>query len=236
MPVFQLTDELRFPDPALAEEGGLLAIGGDLQPSRLVLAYSRGIFPWYSEGRPILWWCPSPRLVLRPSELEVNRTLRKILRRGPYRLTMDQAFEQVIDACASMPRADQDGTWITNEMRAAYVELHHRGLAHSVEAWADDELAGGLYGLSLGGMFFGESMFTRQPNASKIAFASLVRQLEQWSFDLVDCQVVTEHMVRFGARELELQDFLDVLHRSVRRPTRRGEWAFELQVVDGSGA
>jgi leucyl/phenylalanyl-tRNA--protein transferase len=227
VPVFALTDELRFPHPSLAAEGGLLAVGGDLRPERLILAYSHGIFPWYSEGRPILWWCPSPRLVLEPASLHVSRSLRKALRREPYRITMDVAFEQVIDACARVPRPDQDGTWITRDMRAAFVRLHELGIAHSVEAWQDDELAGGLYGLSLGTAFFGESMFARMPDASKLAFVALVRQLERWDFDLVDCQVVTEHLVRFGAEELELDAFLDRLDRAVSRPTRPGPWRFD---------
>lgn len=227
MPVYALTDELRFPHPSQAADGGLLAVGGDLRPERLILAYSHGIFPWYSEGRPILWWCPSPRLVLEPSKLHVPRSLRKTMRREPYRITLDQAFEDVIDACARMPRPDQDGTWITRDLRAAFVRLHHLGIAHSVEAWEGDALVGGLYGLSLGTAFFGESMFARRRDASKVAFVTLVRQLERWGFDLVDCQVVTDHLVRFGAVELELDDFLERLARAVDRPTRRGPWAFD---------
>ena len=227
MPVFALTDALRFPHPSQAADGGLLAVGGDLRPERLILAYSNGIFPWYSEGRPILWWCPTPRLVLEPSSLHVGRSLRKAMRREPYRITLDQAFEQVIDECARMPRPDQDGTWITRDLRAAFLRLHNLGIAHSVEAWEGDALVGGLYGLSLGAAFFGESMFARRPDASKIAFVMLVRQLERWGFDLVDCQVVTEHLVRFGAVELELEPFLDRLARAVDQPTLRGPWRFD---------
>jgi leucyl/phenylalanyl-tRNA--protein transferase len=227
VPVFALTDALRFPHPSQAADGGLLAVGGDLRPERLILAYSHGIFPWYSEGRPILWWCPTPRLVLEPSALHVGRSLRKAMRREPYRITLDQAFEQVIDECARMPRPDQDGTWITRDLRAAFLRLHDLGIAHSVEAWEGDELVGGLYGLSLGTAFFGESMFARRPDASKIAFVVLVRQLERWGFDLVDCQVVTEHLVRFGAFELELEAFLDRLGRAVEKPSLRGPWRFD---------
>jgi len=225
VPIYKLTEELGFPHPAMATRGGLLAVGGDLRPERILLAYRNGIFPWYSEGRPILWWCPSPRLVLFPGELHINRSLRKVLRKGEFRITADRAFAHVIDACAQTPRPEQDGTWITADMRAAYLELHRLGYVHSVEAWdADGELVGGLYGMSIGGMFFGESMFAWQPNASKVAFATLVTTLERWGFDLVDCQVVTDHLVRFGAREIELDEFLTRLHVSVAKPTRRGPW------------
>ena len=227
MPIYQLGEEIAFPHPSLATPEGLLAVGGDLRPQRLILAYSHGIFPWYSEGRPILWWCPSPRLVLYPAQLHVGRSLRKTLRRRPYRITIDTAFEQVMGSCAVTKRPDQDGTWITDDMKAAYVRLHEMGIAHSVEAWDDDTLVGGVYGLSLGSAFFGESMFAHRPDASKVAFVYLVRQLEAWDFDIIDCQVVTEHLVRFGAHEMELEPFLDTLERATARPTRRGPWAFD---------
>lgn len=227
MPVFALTDELRFPHPSQAADGGLLAVGGDLRPERLILAYSHGIFPWYSEGRPILWWCPSPRLVIEPASLYVGRSLRKTMRREPYRITMDTAFERVIDACAKTPRPDQDGTWITRALRAAMIRLHRLGIAHSVEAWEDDALVGGLYGLSIGAAFFGESMFAHRPDASKIAFVTLAQQLARWDFDFIDCQVVTDHLLRFGAFELELDDFLERLAVAVEQPTRPGPWSFE---------
>jgi leucyl/phenylalanyl-tRNA--protein transferase len=226
MPVFALDESLVFPDPALATPQGLLAVGGDLSPERLELAYREGIFPWYSEGRPILWWSPSPRLVLLPEELNVQRSLRKAIRRAPYRLTMDEAFDRVIDACARTPRPAQDGTWITAEMRDAYVRLHERGIAHSVEAWEGDALVGGLYGVSLGAAFFGESMFAHRPDASKIAFARFVEELRAWGFQLVDCQVVTEHLLRFGAREIDREDFLDRLADALDAPDRRGKWQF----------
>lgn len=231
MPVYQLPKDLVFPDPALADDEGLLAVGGDLSPERLVLAYQHGIFPWYSEGRPILWWCPRPRLVLLPEELRINRSLRKVMRRAPYRITVDTAFDAVLSACAQTPRPDQGGTWITNDMRAAYAELHRLGIAHSVEAWQGDTLVGGLYGLALGTAFFGESMFARAPDASKIAFATLVQQLAAWSFRLVDCQVVTDHLVRFGAREFELGDFLGQLHVATNERHRKGPWSFEPELV-----
>jgi leucyl/phenylalanyl-tRNA---protein transferase len=227
MPVYRLSEELSFPHPALAADGGLLAVGGDLRPERMVLAYRNGIFPWYSEGRPILWWCPSPRLVLFPSELRVWRSLAKVLRKDPYRITLDTAFASVIRACAEIPRPDQDGTWITQDLEQAFVRLHELGVAHSVEAWEGDRLVGGLYGLSLGRTFFGESMFSLRPDASKVAFVKLVRQLQAWDFDLIDCQVVTEHLLRFGAREIELDTFLDHLEQSVQRPGRPGPWSFD---------
>ena len=227
MPVFRLTDELVFPDPALAEDGGLLAVGGDLRPERVLLAYRNGIFPWYSEGRPILWWCPAPRFVLLPDELHVGRSLRKTMRRSPYRITLDTDFVGVIEACAKVPRAGQHGTWITSDVKAAFVDLHRRGVAHSVEAWAGERLVGGLYGLAIGSVFFGESMFADAPDASKVAFVRLVQQLRAWGFDLVDCQVHTEHLERFGARHVELEEFQHRLHEGVGRATRLGPWTFD---------
>ncbi|MEM6992310.1 MAG: leucyl/phenylalanyl-tRNA--protein transferase [Myxococcota bacterium] len=235
MPVYALNDELVFPHPSLATEEGLLAVGGDLSPERMLLAYANGIFPWYSEGRPLMWWCPRPRLVLRPSELRVGRTLRKNIKRRRYRVTLDRAFSRVMAACATVPRPDQDGTWITKDLTAAFVELHRRGLAHSVEAWEGDELVGGLYGLSLGRVFFGESMFARRPDASKVAFVHLVRQLAAWDFDMVDCQVVTDHLVRFGATSIPLEDFLARLEVGLAAPTRRGRWSLEAD-TDGAAA
>lgn len=208
MPIFRLSDALVFPDPRLADDDGLLAAGGDLRVERLELAYRSGIFPWYSEGRPILWWCPSPRFALLPAELHVPRSLAKAVRRAPYRITLDAAFGDVMDRCAKAPRPGQHGTWITKDMRRAYLELHRRGLAHSVEAWQGDTLVGGLYGVAIGEAYFGESMFAAAPDASKIAFVELVRRLADWGVSIVDCQVHTEHLERFGARMLELEDFL----------------------------
>jgi leucyl/phenylalanyl-tRNA--protein transferase len=227
MPVYALSEELAFPHPSLAEPNGLLAVGGDLSPERLILAYQNGIFPWYSGDNPILWWCPSPRPVLFPEELRIGRSLRKTIRREPYRITMDQVFADVVEECATVPRPGQDGTWITAEMQAAYVQLHELGLAHSVEAWEDDRLVGGLYGVSLGGAFFGESMFARCPDASKLAFVRLVLQLATWGFRLIDCQVETEHLHRFGARDLSLDDFLKRLGLALELQTRRGQWCFD---------
>jgi leucyl/phenylalanyl-tRNA--protein transferase len=225
MPVFKLDERLEFPPPDLADDG-LLAVGGDLSPERLVLAYSRGIFPWYEDGLPILWHSPDPRMVLEPEQLRVPTSLKKTMRKHPYRLTLDVAFPAVIEACASAPRPGQDGTWITSEMRDAYVRLFRLGLAHSTEAWRGDELVGGLYGVSLGSMYFGESMFARAPDASKIAFVTLVGELRRRGIDLIDCQVHTEHLARFGAVEWPRAHYLRALARCLRRPTYRGRWRF----------
>ena len=196
------------PPPESAGESGLVAIGGGLSASRLREAYRAGIFPWYQEGQPVLWHCPEPRMVLPPESLVVNRSLHKSIRRGRYTLTMDTSFEEVIRACAEVPREGQDGTWITEEMIAAYLELHREGDAHSVEAWREGALVGGLYGVSVGGLFCGESMFAREADASKVAFVAFVRQLARWGVRLVDCQVYTEHLARFGAFEISRADFL----------------------------
>jgi leucyl/phenylalanyl-tRNA---protein transferase len=222
--LFRLPREPVFPDPALAEPDGLLAVGGDLSLERLLAAYAKGIFPWYSQDMPILWWSPDPRLVLLPEELHVSRSLRRTMRSGRYAVRSDTAFERVIRGCADKPRPGQDGTWITREMQQAYLRLHRHGFAHSVEAWEGDELVGGLYGVSLGSAFFGESMFADRPDASKVAFATLVEWLQGRRFDLVDCQVATEHLRRFGAREVSRAEFLSRLARALERPTMRGRW------------
>jgi leucyl/phenylalanyl-tRNA--protein transferase len=227
MPVYQLTGDLLFPRPELAEEDGLLAVGGDLTEERLLLAYSLGIFPWYSEPYPILWWSPDPRLVLLPAELRVSRSLVQVMKKNFFKVTMDTAFAEVIRHCAAVPRKDEDGTWITAEMNAAYIALHHSGFAHSIESWYNGELVGGLYGVSLGGIFFGESMFTKVPNASKVALVRLVRQLAQWGFSLIDCQVTTRHLVSLGAREVPRRAFQSMLDRALQSPTRRGKWRFD---------
>jgi len=227
MPIYRLGADLAFPPPDAADPSGLLAVGGDLTPERLLLAYAMGIFPWYDDDQPILWHSPDPRLVLVPGDLVVSRSLRRLLRRSPFEVVVDGDFEAVIRSCADAPRRNDPGTWITSEMIDAYCRLFELGFAHSVEARVDGELVGGLYGVSLGGCFFGESMFTHASDASKVAFATLVRQLERWDFDLVDCQVCTEHLVRFGARPWPRGRFLAALDASLARPTRRGRWAFD---------
>ena len=222
--IFRLDQRLLFPSPELSDPNGLLAVGGDLRPERLVLAYAMGIFPWYSEDTPILWHSPDPRMVLRAGDLVVGRSLAKTLRRGAYEVRLDTAFRAVMESCARVPRHDQDGTWIMPEMIDAYEELHRRGLAHSAEAWLGGELAGGLYGVSLGGAFFGESMFAKEPDASKVAFVTLVRAMAGWGIDLVDCQVRTAHLARFGAVDWPRPRFLAALEKALEKPTRYGPW------------
>lgn len=224
MPVFRLSKKLLFPSPDLAEEDGLLAVGGDLRPRRLALAYANGIFPWYSNGEPILWWSPDPRLILIPGELRVSQRLSRTLRKGVYRVTLDTAFREVIRACAEVHRKKDGGTWITKEMIEAYTRLHELGIAHSIESWYGGELAGGMYGVSLGGAFFGESMFTKRSDASKVVLVHLVQYLTAWNFTLIDCQVTTGHMIRFGAREVPRGEFLDRLEKALTQPGRYGVW------------
>ena len=224
MPVYLLSDEIAFPSPQLAEEG-LLAVGGDLSRKRLLLAYRMGIFPWYSKYEPILWWSPDPRLVLYPGELRVSKSLQKTIKKDLFKVTMDQAFEVVINACAHSRTSADEGTWIVEEMVDAYCDLHESGFAHSVEAWQEDRLAGGLYGVSLGRCFFGESMFTHISNASKVAFVALVKHLQALNFDLIDCQVSTPHLLRFGAREIPRARYLNELKKSLKPATLKGRWS-----------
>lgn len=209
----------------------MLAAGGDLSVSRLIDAYRRGIFPWYSEGQPLLWWSPDPRMVLIPSELRLSRSLRKRLRRRDYEIRADTAFETVMRACAE-PRKGEGGTWITEEMIAAYCALHRRGYAHSVETWIGGSLAGGLYGVALGRVFFGESMFTRVTDASKLALAHLVRQIERWGFGLIDCQMKTRLLASFGAREIPRAEFMRRLSELVNYAPRLDRWRFDDDLFD----
>ena len=197
-----------FPDPSLAETepNGLLAVGGDLTVERLLNAYRHGIFPWFSAGQPTLWWSPDPRMVLLPNELRISRSLRKTLRRGHFSVSMDQVFNDVTQACAA-PRDEDGGTWLLPEMIAAYGKLYRMGLAHSVETWSHGELVGGLYGVAIGRVFFGESMFSRVTDASKVALVFLVNSLKQWHFDLIDCQIYTTHLESLGAREIPREEF-----------------------------
>ncbi len=225
MTVYLLNADVNaFPSPELADENGLLAVGGDLRPERLLAAYRRGIFPWFGEGLPILWHSPDPRFVLTPQTIHVPKSLRKAMKRGLFEIRYDTAFPAVIDACKRTPRPGQDGTWITADMREAYVALHRMGYAHSAEAFADGALVGGLYGVSLGSAFFGESMFAHAPEASKVAFVTLVERLGGWGFTLVDCQVETEHLARFGAEPWPRRRFLRELALALEAPTRQGPW------------
>lgn len=227
MPIFRLVDEPIFPPPDYADPSGLLAVGGDLSSDRLLEGYRVGIFPWYSDEQPILWWSPDPRLVLKLDEFKVSRSLRKTLKKDVFKVTLDRAFEEVIRACASAPREGQRGTWITKEMQQAYIDLHGLGFAHSVETWWGEELVGGLYGVSLGKAFFGESMFHRKTDASKVALAVLVETLQRWGFHFIDAQMTTEHLLRFGAAEMPRRVFLKRLQSALRHPTKRGKWRIE---------
>ncbi len=228
MTIYRLFEEPIFPDPEDADPDGLLAVGGDLSPQRLLTAYANGIFPWYGDDSPILWWSTNPRLVLIPEEFHIPRSLRRILNKGLFSFTLDMDFSGVIRGCANAARPEQQGTWIVEDMVEAYGMLHELGYAHSVEAWMEGKLVGGLYGVSLGGIFFGESMFYTIANASKAAFAVLVKQLKIWDFDLIDCQQTTPHLLRFGARELPRFRFYAMLRESMDKPTREGRWTFDI--------
>jgi leucyl/phenylalanyl-tRNA--protein transferase len=231
--VYRLPSEPVFPDPQESEADGLLAVGGDLSPERLLAAYAAGIFPWFNPGSPILWWSPDPRLVLRPAWLHVPRSLERALRRGRYQVRADTAFDQVIRRCAEAPRPGQPGTWITRDMLRAYQRLHRLGFAHSFEAWEGDVLAGGLYGVSLGRAFFGESMFADRADASKVALVASIRWLAARGVELTDCQVHTEHLARFGAREIPRARFLAELAVALAHPTLRGKWDFDATTSTG---
>lgn len=223
--MYRLSRALVFPPAEQANDHGLLAVGGDLSPERLLLAYRSGIFPWYDEGLPILWHSPDPRCVLLTNELHVGRTLRRVLRQGQYEVRYDTAFAHVIRACAETPRPGQDGTWITGEMEEAYVRLHDLGYAHSVEAWEGTELVGGLYGVSLGSMFFGESMFSWSANASKVALVTLAERVARWGFRVIDAQVPTPHTMALGAHLWPRRKYLEELRLALENPTRKGSWA-----------
>lgn len=225
MPVFQLSDSLLFPPPALAREDGLLAVGGDLSVPRLLLAYQHGIFPWYSPGEPILWWSPDPRLVLFPEEFHLAKRLARTIRQQVFSITFDTAFAQVIRACGQTRRKEGQGTWLDEDMIGAYCALHDQGYAHSVECWQGEELVGGLYGVALGAVFFGESMFSLVSDSSKVALAGLVERLKGWDFELIDCQVGTGHLQRLGAREIPGAEFSSRLAEAVAKPNRLGPWS-----------
>jgi leucyl/phenylalanyl-tRNA--protein transferase len=225
-----------FPPPETANSDGVLAIGGRPDPETLLTAYSQGIFPWPHEGYPLLWFCPDPRFVLVPEQAHVSRSLRKAMRRGGWEVRADTAFRQVIGRCSAKDRPGQDGTWITAEMIRGYTALHEQGLAHSIEAWKDGALVGGLYGISLGGVFFGESMFADVPDASKVAFATLLANLIRWGFPLVDCQSYTEHLASFGAEEWPRWRFLSDLEQALRLPTRAGRWTLDLSPEEAAAS
>ena len=218
-----------FPDVGLAldEPNGLLAVGGDLSPQRLLAAYKKGIFPWFSDDQPIMWWSPNPRAILKLDDFKISRSLKKTLNKKHFHVTFDSAFEEVINEC-SHTRKDGFGTWITTDMMHAYSELHNLGYAHSVECWHEQKLVGGLYGLSLGHAFFGESMFTRKTDASKVALASLVEQLKKWQFDFIDSQVSSEHMASLGATDISRSQFIKELQQTLKFSTKKGKWQVDI--------
>ena len=225
MPIYLLGKDPVFPPAEMATKEGIIAVGGDLSVKRLINAYSQGIFPWYSEGDPIIWWSPDPRLVLFPEELHVSKSIKKILRKDLFRITYDTDFKEIIKKCQRL-RENQDETWITDDMRDAYIKLHEAGYAHSVEVWKGDELAGGLYGVSLGKCFFGESMFFDVSNASKFGLIKFVQKLQELEFLVIDCQVKTKHLESLGAREIPRAEFLSILKKGLEYKTISGKWAF----------
>lgn len=218
-----------FPDVELAlkEPDGLLAVGGDLSEQRLLSAYRKGIFPWYSDDQPVLWWSPDPRMVLKPNELKVSRSLKKTIKKNIFEVTFDKAFEQVIGKC-SAPRDYTNDTWITDEMKRAYIRLHNSGHAHSVECWRDGKLVGGLYGIAIGKVFFGESMFSQLTDASKVAFTYLVRHLQKWHYQLIDCQVYTQHLESLGASSIPRESFIEQLSSLCHEPVNH-QWQATMQ-------
>jgi leucyl/phenylalanyl-tRNA--protein transferase len=215
MPLFALDKELLFPPVHLAEPDGLLAVGGDLSAKRLLLAYRNGIFPWY-EGQHILWWCPDPRFVLFPKELKVSKSMGQLIKRNAFEFTINRAFTEVINNCKTIPRREQQSTWITNEVKEAYINMHELGFAHSAEVWDEGELVGGLYGIRMGDVFFGESMFSKKSNASKYAFIKYIEFLLTENVKLVDCQVYTEHLESLGARMIPRSEFVSLLEQHLK--------------------
>jgi leucyl/phenylalanyl-tRNA--protein transferase len=231
IPWLELGDPFPPVEEALRDPNGLLAAGGDLSTPRLLQAYERGIFPWFGDGDPVLWWSPDPRMVLPTDGMRVTRSLRKTIRAGRFRVTADTAFPSVIAACAE-PRPDQDGTWITHDVFDAYCTLASLGVAHSIEAWDGTTLVGGLYGVAVGRMFFGESMFARRSDASKVALAHLVRQLRRWNFPLIDCQMSTSHLASLGARAVSRAEFLSVVRRCVTEPAVPAPWRLDADLAE----
>lgn len=232
MPLFRLSEKIEFPPAWLARSDGLLCIGGDLSTERLLLAYKNGIFPWFSKDEPFLWWSPDPRLVLFPEKINISKSLNKKIKKQLYTITINTAFEQTIVSCAKPRKNGHEGTWLVDEMIDSYIELNAQGYAHSIEAWRGDKLVGGLYGVSLGGSFFGESMFSFENDASKIALVSLARYLQQQNFDLIDCQVTTDHLLHMGACEISRNSFLDIITESVKRNDIKNDtWSPDIHLT-----
>lgn len=225
MTVYRLTDELWFPPPVEYEDHGVIAVDGDLSIPRLLMAYRHGIFPWYNEDEPITWWCPALRMVLPPADVRVTKSSRNLINRGKFEIRSDTAFEEVIDQCQKIVRPGQQGTWLNDELKEAMIEIHKLGYAHSVEAYENGELVGGLYGISIGKMFFGDSMFSKVSNASKIAFISLCRKLEEFDFELIDCQVYNKYLASLGAVEISRTEFLQRIEKNPVDETLRGSWS-----------
>lgn len=228
MPVYQLNEVIGFPDPSEANEDGLLAIGGDLSADRLVTAYSLGIFPWFNEDESILWWSPDPRLILEPEKFKLSKSLKRIIKKKDYEVLFDHDFKTVIENCAFTERKDEDGTWITNNMKEAFIDLHDKGLAHSVEVYEEGEIIGGLYGVSLGKAFFGESMFFKKNDASKVALYYLCQELKKWGFHFIDAQVETNHLLSLGAEKIDREDFLERLEIAQESLTCLGKWTKKI--------
>ncbi len=228
MPLFRLSERLDFPPAWLARSDGLLCIGGDLSAQRILLAYENGIFPWFSENEPILWWSPDPRLVLIPEHINISKSLKKKIKKNSFHLTLDHAFEETILSCAQPRRKKYAGTWLIEEMIEAYIQLHKLGYAHSIETWKEGLLVGGLYGICLGGIFFGESMFSFESDASKIALITLAHHLKQHRFDLIDCQVTTNHLLSMGATEISRNSYLDIIQQSIKRKDIKNIWDQEI--------
>jgi len=218
-------NQIIFPDPSNANPEGFLAYGGNLEPETLIQAYTQGIFPWYDDSSPIMWWSPDPRMILFPKEMKISNSLKHTLNSGKYKCSFDHSFKEVISQCARVSRAGQKGTWITSEMQKAYLKLHKMGLAHSVETWKNDQLIGGLYGISLGSAFFGESMFHHMPDASKVALYYLNEHIKKWDFDFIDAQTPTSHLKSMGAKEISRDKFLNLLGKSMKKPTKTRSWA-----------
>ncbi len=235
MPLFRLSKQLDFPPAWLARSDGLLCLGGDLSFKRLLLAYENGIFPWFSKDEPILWWSPDPRLVLFPENINISKSLSKKIKRNVFSIRVNTCFEQTILSCAKPRKREHEGTWLVNEMIDAYIELHHQGYAHSIETFRNDKLVGGLYGVCLGGSFFGESMFSFESDASKVALVALANYLKKYNFDVIDCQVTTNHLLSMGACEISRNAFLDIINESVKRRDTKHIWgsrSLHLNILD----
>ena len=217
MPIFYLDDTTNFPPTHFAEQDGLLAIGGDLSSKRIIEAYKKGVFPWYNEDDPIMWWSPAPRFVLFPDDLHISRSMKRKFNQGIYKVTANKCFKDVINFCQNIPRKDQDGTWITDDMKSAYVRLHQEGYAHSIEVWDKTELVGGVYGIAIGNIFFGESMFSTKPNASKYGIISLIQKMNELGLNVLDCQMKTEHMIQLGGQEIGREQFEELLTLSNKK-------------------